>query len=231
MKIKQTNIFIAKQIKKSILKQVYNTLRKVSNNIEEEIKVLNLSYWQSTETYKSLISGQLTHEFGIPKGTAKGAVDTILKAVSNSIIAVPKLSTKTSSGTNNIMTIRVLTKTNPGGALDLPEALVETEQAAPNSIASDFGASEVRKTLPWLEWLLYRGNSYIIFGYEYRDIVSPRSRSGKGLMVKSKNSDWKVPAKFSGTRNSNWLTKALNEKAELESKYAQIIRDNLLKGM
>ena len=230
IKINEKTSEISKKIEKIFIRQVYLKLKNVSHLIKEEIKRENINIWRKTETYRSLLSGDLNHEFGFPKGTAKQRVETVLDVLGNSISVIPKIKDTKSSSKNIVLDIRIFTKNIPSQVFFMNESIVETEKAANNDISSDFGAygaTEIKKQLPWLHWLLYRGNRYIIFGYEYSDVISPRSRSGKGLMVHSDN-NWKVPAEFSGTKNSHWLIRALKDNRQyLISEYSKIIQKHL----
>lgn len=231
IKFKENNKKIAEKIKKALLLAFYKKLRIVSNQIKEEIIKENLNIWKKTPTYHSLISGKLTHEFGIPKGTAQQRVDYILTEFSKSISVIPKMSDKKKQGKYVLLDINVFSKNINPAIFDSPEANVKTGKKASNDLSGDFGAFgavELSKELPWLRWLLYEGNKYIIFGYEYRDITAPNSRSGKGLMIKS-DSNWKVPAEFSGTQNSHWIIRALNDNRQfLISEYGKIIQKHLV---
>jgi hypothetical protein len=63
--------------------------------------------------------------------------------------------------------------------------------------------------LPWLEWLLLKGNSIIVRNYNVKYGQNPRSRSGDAIMIDS-TSSWRVPPEFAGTTRDNWTTRALN---------------------
>jgi hypothetical protein len=227
---KESSKKIAEKIQKLILQQFYLQLRKVSDLIKQDIIKENLNIWKQTPTYQSLISGDLTHEFGIPQGTAKGRVDYILNEFGKSISIIPKIKTRKRAGAYVMLDINVFSKNINPAIFDSPEANVKTGKKASNDLSGDFGsfgAIEISKELPWLRWLLYEGNKYIVYGYEYQPIVAANSRSGKGLMIKS-DSSWKVPAQFSGTKNSHWIIRALNDNRNfLISEYGRIIEKHL----
>lgn len=230
IKIKEKNKEIAKKIQKAILQELYKILRAKADAIKQEIIKENLNIWKQTETYHSLISGKLTHEFGIPEGTAQQRVDFILDVFGRSISVIPKLTNRKKAGNYILLDLNIFSKSIKQGIFTLPEAIVKTDKKASNDLSSDFGAFgavAIGQELPWLKWLLYEGNKYIIYGWEYRDVNSDHSRSGKGLMFKT-GGNWKVPAEFSGTRNSNWLVRALEDNGPfLISKYAAIIEKHL----
>ena len=75
--------------------------------------------------------------------------------------------------------------------------------------------------IPWLEWLLTLGKRIIIRTHYYRAVNSSKSRTGLGLMFHRGDKSvagqantqkmWRVPLKYSGTINNNWITRALDE--------------------
>lgn len=227
MKIKESTEKIQKQIEKIILRQVYEKLKRIAPLIRQDIIDVNLELWKSTETYNSLLYGDLTHELGFPEGQAQRMVDAILDRISESIAVVPRLPRRKNTGNQMVMGFRIVTKSLPG-IEDMPEAEIDTgKDTVGTDFANDFaafGATAISRKLPWVNWLLFRGNQYIIFNYEYVPIASERSRSGKGLMVYDDSENWKVPGEFSGTRNSNWITRTLTENTNyLTYKYCEII--------
>lgn len=64
--------------------------------------------------------------------------------------------------------------------------------------------------LPWLEWLLIEGDKVIIYDYFFLPGDFETSRSGQGIMVFDKTKYWRVPPQYSGTKNSNWITRTVN---------------------
>jgi hypothetical protein len=87
--------------------------------------------------------------------------------------------------------------------------------------------------IPWLEWLLESGTTLLIKDYGITFDINEgsfqglfRSRSGQAIMVGSKDADnqlhktfgleplkgsfsWSVPPEYAGTKNDNWVTRAL----------------------
>ena len=69
--------------------------------------------------------------------------------------------------------------------------------------------------LNWLEWLLLFGNKTIIRDYVVEFGDNPRSRTGRAVMKGVKSGKWGVPPEFAGTKNNNWITRAI-ESADSE---------------
>jgi hypothetical protein len=61
--------------------------------------------------------------------------------------------------------------------------------------------------IPWVDWLLLEGDSFIISDYTFS--ASNRGRSGFGIMVEDVGKAWRVPALYSGTLKNNWVTRTL----------------------
>lgn len=229
--IKTKTSEIEKKIQNAFYRHMYNELFKISQDIKKDIIEFNISLWKSSPTYQSLISGQLNHEFGFPIGTAQSSVDYILTRLARSTGVVPKLPRRVNSENKRVVSFRIFNKSIKSETFAADEANINTGKTTGSDFASDFGeygATEVRKTLPWLKWLLYDGNSYLVYNYEYLDVVSDRSRSGRGIMVYEKGSAWRVPPEYSGTKESNWITKALEYNIDIISKkYTEIIQRRL----
>ena len=64
--------------------------------------------------------------------------------------------------------------------------------------------------MPWLEWLLLKGNQIIVRNYEVKIGSNSRSRSGDAIMISS-SENWRVPPEFIGTNTNNWTTRALSK--------------------
>ena len=90
--------------------------------------------------------------------------------------------------------------------------------------------TEKGQVIPWLEWLLKKGDAIIIRDYSI-DLTLPQySRTGGAIMVKStgRKSGWHVPTDFSGTIQSNFVTRAIDEVLpSIEKDIIKIIQDRI----
>ncbi len=77
--------------------------------------------------------------------------------------------------------------------------------------------------VPWLEYLLLRGNEVVNREYEF-NLVIGQGRNKSGIMIK--NGVYQVPAEFAGTKENNFLTRSLDS---IEPKIGQILRDEFLR--
>lgn len=205
---------LKKHIRLSIIKHFYNMLVKATEEIKQKIAAYNVAQWQLTDTYDSLINGDLNHQFGFHEGSAKRKVDAVLHKIANRIKVIPKINGR---GKNpELLRIIIIQYGRVGSdVLDSRDALIPIRP------------TKNRTHIPWLRWLLFYGNSYLIKNYAYLDITSDSSRSGRGIMIPEEGA-WKIPSKYTGTANSNWLSRTFEENRQLiETAYRNIIKSAL----
>lgn len=155
--------------------------------------------------YSSLISGTLRAEFGIADISN---VDIAIENIANSIIINKNSISINNLGLSGGLELKLINHQDFGGALSDQSAFV---------VDTDRGYS-----LPWLEWLLLKGNNIIVKNYAVKYTNSPKSRSGSALMVDS-NTSWRVPPEYAGTIRDNWTTRALNR---VDNDVIKIIRES-----
>lgn len=148
-------------------------------------------------------------ELGLPQENAVGMVNNIIQLFVNSI----KIDENILSKNNDIV----------GGI-----HLYILNEDLHNLLTSESAVVKTKSgTIPWLDWLITKGDSIIVDNHSilYGDFEI--SRSGGGIMVKSK-STWKVPSNFSGTIEDNWFTRVLLHSSSFLQKNLQDILDRKL---
>lgn len=67
--------------------------------------------------------------------------------------------------------------------------------------------------IPWLDWLLRRGDSFVLADYklEFGSFPGNISRSRNAIMLLEQGHRWSVPAVISGTVSDNWLTRTYTD--------------------
>jgi hypothetical protein len=182
------------EIERKILQGIaidFNTLMlsKISD-IRNKIDVATVTFLKNSQTYTSLISGELAAHFGLPSFNRQTMVDNILRKIGQNIeiefIPVKVRAGNFTGGAN----IQVLVK-DFSDILSMIEATIITEKG---------------QILPWLEWVLTKGDKIIISEHDIR-LVSGKGRSGQAIMVKNSASAWRVPTAYSGVVGDNWLTR------------------------
>jgi hypothetical protein len=80
-------------------------------------------------------------------------------------------------------------------------------------------------TLPWLEWLLFKGTQTIVKNYSVKMGQNPFSRSGMAIMVES-NKNWRVPSEFAGSVSSNWMSRSVDKvEDKIQEKIINIFKE------
>lgn len=214
MKISLSLLESDSDIRKMILDEIIQTLQKALSSaarvLPDRIKNIVKDALKSEPEYQSLMSGNLRLEFGIAD-------------VSNVDLVINKLVDTLS------LNIDTLKRSNNGVRGGITITMMKSDDF--NGVISDESASvqDANKgySLPWLEWLLLRGNQIIVRKYNVSFGSYPTSRSGGAVMVES-NSSWRVPPEFAGTQSNNWTTRAI-EKIEqnIINTLRSSIEDNL----
>ena len=203
VKLLDTNDKISKDINAAIAEEVNKRIRK--NRRKARITLRNLvPQWIREQPEMVSLSAEgvdsLAAQVGLPFGTGPRAADAIAAAVRGSLII--DFNT-VNTGLKGLIEFSIQ-PTDFVNLLNLPNGVVYTELGA---------------ALPWLEWLLLRGNTVIVGGYSYEP--APDGRSGGGFM--QFGGSWRIPPQFAGFPDNNFITRAL------ENRNDQI--EEILKGL
>lgn len=215
----QINVDLGRNIDK--IKQVVRTLI-------EDI-VINCPEMQSLRDGE-----QLAKSFGIKLGTGDSIIQAIAKQVALSADIIHNPVSFFGKQPNGGIHIGII-KDDYRDIIGLPIAkYISTNQTTGESTL-----------IPWLEWLIFAGDSIIIKTYSIAIGKFKKSRSGGAIMRKiTKKADvkkiygpfnkqnsavgWRVPPKYSGLDNNNFLTRAFNlRQSEFEYKIVTYI-DSIL---
>lgn len=88
------------------------------------------------------------------------------------------------------------------------------------SFLNFLGSSE---TLNWLHWLLIRGDSPIIIGYQYIALAG-EGRTGGGIM--RVGGSFRIPPEYSGIETDNFITRAFGDESA-QTELSSIIQKHL----
>jgi len=190
-KILETDSQIKKEIFEILKQQAENIIIKVIPELNAKITNLFIESIKKEPEYFSLKGGKLKAELGLPDSIDIDELITFIASSVNIIKKTPKISDQ---GINVGLKIEIF------------------KQDAEPAISSDYAFvhdSMGGYSLPWLEWLLFKGTQSIVKNYRVQLSNSNRSRSGMAVMVQSPG-DWSVPSEFAGTENNNWITRALS---------------------
>jgi hypothetical protein len=190
-KILESDSYIRQQILIQIKNHMDQVFNKSLSSIKSQIKPIIEDALKQEPEYLSLMSGQLRLEFGIPDVSK---VDDVISKLADTIFITKNPINITNKGLSGGFTIYGLKADDFNGVIADESALV---------VDSKGGYS-----LPWLEWLLLKGNKTIIQKHEVQIGPNTNSRTGMAIMVDSKKS-WRVPPEFVGNTNNNWTTRAI----------------------
>ena len=181
---KITNNFYAEASKE--LRKIFEA---ASPKIQADVINIVVDALMDCPEIKSLQGGKLQFAFGLPDADV---VTTIVYAIANSTRVKFKNFKFTKSTVSNVLSVYIQ-PTDMRNILGLEEAYVETEMG---------------EELPWLQWLLLRGDEVIIVDYHvlYRDGAG---RSGGAIMVP--RGVYKVDSQYSGTVEDNFITRAISK--------------------
>lgn len=188
-----SNTQINSNILNALIPEVNKYLKKKLDYIKQNLPSLVYDILTNTDTYNSLIGGQLQYEFGIPDPASK--LDEILGIWTRNVVVnyqAPVASTDKLKASFSVSIIRT----------DFSDVLSQDSAYVIDALRG--------YSLPWLEWLLLEGNKTIIKNQQVVIRASKFSRTGAALMQES-NQSWKVPSQYAGTISNNWITRAIDD--------------------
>lgn len=206
LKLLEDDASITRLVLENLQDQLQNKIFKALPSISSDIKMLVKNALINEPEYSSLKAGTLKAEFGISNSSA---IDSVIDALVNTLEVQSNPVKLTKNSLSGGFVLKMIKSDNISG-------IIYTDIA---SVIDDVNGY----ALPWLEWLLLRGNEIIVRKYSVNYVNSPRSRSGMALMVQS-NKSWRVPPNFSGTENNNWITRAISK---IDKEIVRIIQSSL----
>lgn len=157
----------------------------------------DMTYWAiyDSDTAKAILGqtgdeDNLAFHFGIPMGLESSILENIIQTITNGIY--DRFDGWKPSGPTGVHgTFRIyISDQVERDLLELQDGIVTTEKG---------------EDLPWLSWLLTKGDDIIIADYHIQFGVFAASRSGGAIMVPSL--EWAVPPEYAGVEGDNWLTR------------------------
>jgi hypothetical protein len=145
----------------------------------------------SEPEYASLKGGKLRYELGISNTSN---VDMVIDSLVNTLNIQSNPITYSSRSLSGGISLTMMKSDDLGGVINTQEAFVDDAQRG--------------YSLPWLEWLLLKGNTILVYNYEVKLGSNPKSRTGNAIMVSSKQ-NWRIPTEFVGSEKNNWTTRAV----------------------
>lgn len=207
LRLLETDSQISKLIMKEIKTTIDNVVDKAIPDISKEIKELIAESLRGQPEYSSLMAGTLRAELGIPDSNL---INSVIQALIETLDVKKNTITITNNGLTGGFLLTMMKSDDMGGVIYSNISYVNDPKGY---------------SLPWLEWLLFKGNEILVRNYKVSYTPSPYSRSGMAIMTPSSDS-WRVPEQFTGTEDNNWTTRAINS---VEDSVYKIIQKNIEK--
>lgn len=185
-------------------KAVQDVANEFRKNIQSDIRLELRRILYADPTIISLNEGDLTSQFGLTESNSKvrSLVDAIVETI---VLQGSKVSRRIGKKGTSVRITGI-----PLDFYSLTKhrfALQKTERG---------------QYLPWLRWLLFEGRGTIV--NKHIIVYKKIGRSGKpGIMIKGR-SGWRVPYRFAGTQNNNFITRAIKRNTTQINK---AVRDSL----
>lgn len=184
-----------KKINKAVISSLNEIISKRKNTARYKLSRSVDGWIRSSPEIESLLAdgfpNSLSAQFGLRQGSAEQAVEDIVNAIVSSIQVDFKKIDKNFTGGIEFK----WQSTTFSNLLGLSSGHVFTEKGT---------------DLHWLDWLLMRGDKVIVVGYRYQ--ATSAGRSGGGRMIP--RGVFRIPPKFSGSVNDNFITRALSGKEQ-----------------
>ena len=191
-KLAESEKTVRNMILGELSKQISHAIDKSIPQINTAVQKIVAEALRKQPEYHSLKSGALKYELGIDDPTS---IDRLIQTLTETG-RIEKTKIKiTNHGLSGGFVYRML------GKQDLEEILLSS-----NAKVIDF---KRQYSLPWLEWMLYRGTSVIVKNYEVVFSPNEASRTG-GALMKESDKSWRVPPEYAGTLTNNWITRAVS---------------------
>lgn len=202
----ESDSVIRQQIFQSLKQDLTNVMARSRIAILDKIKIALAQALKEEPEYSSLSNGDLRLQFGIPDPTD---VDQVVQKLAETVDIKMVPITVSSLGLKGGFTLTALKSDDMGGVVSDSNAMVNDNERG--------------YSLPWLEWLLYKGNEIIVRKFDVELGPNPNSRTGMAVMVGS-NNNWRVPPAFVGTITNNWTTRAIDR---IENQVGNIIQKTI----
>lgn len=186
MRIIEKNSDIEKAINSLIAKESTSILNRKKGLIRQRIVSIVTQAIALSPTLNSLSYGDLKYDFGLEFDPSEQIIAAVVSSIRLSITPFQYRSNSFAGGVklyiqpstyNNLLTLSIASQDIENG-----------------------------DSIPWLEWLLLKGDSVIV--YDYSVEYGPYGRSGGAKMVQG--GVFKVNPIHSGTREDNFITRALS---------------------
>lgn len=194
-------------IQKRFYEALINKFAGRLNKIEGSFVQLFLMYFdkiiRESPTYKALLKGPLSADFGFYMGSEEQYVLPIIEEWKTQVRMERVRLAQKSGGIFGSMTLKAVDRD-----------LIKVMSISNGNIGSYyFSINESRGTrylIPWLYWLLVGGDN-IVPNFVITTEHAEGGRSKQAVMKKEPGGRWVVNPSYAGTANKNWISDVLDE--------------------
>jgi len=187
IKLLETNNKFKKKVTKAIADQANKNVPKKIPEVRSKVKPVIAAALLSSPEILSLQGGILRAEFGLEEDPTEEIITAILSSL-------------------KVQYFPVSSKNLTGGL-----RIIMQPASFDNLLSLDVAQQPIEGgSLPWLQWLLTLGDSVIIADFGVQFGAYPNSRTGEARMS-DKFAPYKVNSSFSGTRENNFITRAVEK--------------------
>jgi|TARA_R110000744_G_scaffold79106_1_gene155534 hypothetical protein len=201
---------------KALVSHINSSISGIGEEINKKIRPVVFDVIHECYEMQSLRGSYLRGSLGLTLSQASESSRDIAEAVSSSVfVNVKRVTPKNLSGS---LTINVQ-PSDFSNVLSISGAVIR------------YLSSRYKRTveLPWLDWLLTKGDTILISGFDFQPIFG-EGRSGAGSMIKDSIADWRIRPEYSGTKEDNFITRALSHK-NTQSKISSMIEKSVNKRL
>lgn len=185
VKLIETENQFKKKVNKAIADEANKNVPKNIPKVRNQIRPLISSVLFASPEIQSLKSGLLRAEFGLDSDPSAEIVNAIISTI-------------------KVQYFPITSKNLTGGL-----RIIMQPASFSNLLSLNIAQQPIEGgSLPWLEWLLTFGDSIIIADFGVQFGAFEDTRSGRARM-NSKFAPYKVNSAFSGTRDDNFITRAI----------------------
>ena len=205
-----------KLVMKAIVDHINSSISAVGEDIKKKIKPIIFNVIHDCYEMEALRGFYLRGALGLTSSQAGSSSRDIAEAVSSAVfIDVKRATPRNLSGA---LTINIQPE-DLSNVLSISEAVIQ------------YTSDKYKRTvdLPWLDWLLTKGDTVLVSGFNFQPNTG-EGRSGAGSMVQDLVADWRIRPEYAGTKQDNFITRALSDK-NAQSKISSIVEKSMNKRL
>lgn len=202
---------ITRGVQRAIRANLNGVLFSARIEAEERMKALVEANLRRSDFIQEISHGFLRGDFGIRPELVEPTVEAIISTVVDDVHL------------NHIDVNVVAGKFTGGWELTIGNEAIEKLKNLKEGIT----ITEKGEEIPWLEWTLTVGNQTVIADFKIL-FKSGTGRSGLAIMIPDEIIGYRVPPRFAGTEEDNWLNRAITTKID---SFTRIVRESIVNNI